>query len=301
MEETKNCYSGENFSNTPTSPRPIWTAIKLCILYLLLQLVATVVLVGGMLIARLAKMDGDPSVLLKQLSTESSDMFTSPMVLGLSVVLSAVLMLIHLVRKRYIRIDAHFLRHKGAGWVLLLCLPLVYTVMYLLNVLNEWMNLTNLLEDQFIDMSHNVWGVLSIALAAPVVEECLFRGAIEGRMLKVWHPWVAICVSALFFGLIHMNPAQIPFAFLCGVLFGWLRWKTGSLLPGIVGHILNNSIACLTMFLYGADANTLEESLGESVQPIIWVAYGVIAVTIVVVLCKKIFPSCNFSDDTAVK
>ena len=48
---------------------------------------------------------------------------------------------------------------------------------------------------------------------APLVEELLFRGAIEGHFLQTGkRPGMAILLSALIFGLIHVNPAQVPFA-----------------------------------------------------------------------------------------
>ena len=70
---------------------------------------------------------------------------------------------------------------------------------------------------------------------------------------------MAILIASLLFGVVHMNPAQIPFAFLLGAMFGWLYYRTGSLLPGIIGHVLNNSIAAVSMILYG-DA-TIEEQM----------------------------------------
>ena len=44
-----------------------------------------------------------------------------------------------------------------------------------------------------------------------------------------------------------MNPIQIPFAFAIGLIFGWLYYRTGSLVPGIIGHFINNTIACIQM------------------------------------------------------
>ena len=136
----------------------------------------------------------------------------------------------------------------------------IFTAMYVLNLLIEQAGIPNTMEDTFIDMSRNPFGILSISLLAPILEELLFRGAIQGHLQGVLkHPWVAILIASLLFGVVHMNPAQIPFAFLLGAMFGWLYYRTGSLLPGIIGHVLNNSIAAVSMILYG-DA-TIEEQM----------------------------------------
>jgi membrane protease YdiL (CAAX protease family) len=97
-------------------------------------------------------------------------------------------------------------------------------------------------------MSRNVLGILSITIMAPLVEELLFRGAIQGYLMRIGvKPLFAILASSAIFGIIHMNPAQILFAFAIGLIFGWLYYRTGSLVPGIVGHFINNSIACIQM------------------------------------------------------
>ena len=55
----------------------------------------------------------------------------------------------------------------------------------------------------------------------------------------------AILITALIFGVIHINPAQVVNAFFLGLLLGWLFYRTGSLWPSICAHILNNSLSVL--------------------------------------------------------
>lgn len=82
-------------------------------------------------------------------------------------------------------------------------------------------------------------------LFAPIAEEVLFRGIVTQLLLNKYHPTKAIIISALIFALIHVNPSQIPGAFVMGLLFGWIFHKTGSLIPCIIMHFINNAIACL--------------------------------------------------------
>ena len=101
-----------------------------------------------------------------------------------------------------------------------------------------------------------------MAILAPLLEEVLFRGAIQGVLMRYFgRPWPAIIVSALVFGIFHLNPVQIVYATLLGIVLGWIYYRTGSLLSVIVGHVLNNSLAVITTIAYGAaDEQAFAES-----------------------------------------
>ncbi len=120
--------------------------------------------------------------------------------------------------------------------------------------------LPNIVEEQMTAIIKDRWGYLVIGILAPLSEEFVFRGAIL-RTLLGWdrkpyeapspswwsRPWTAIIISAFLFALIHMNPAQLPHAFIIGILLGWMYWRTGSIIPGMVYHWVNNSVAYVTV------------------------------------------------------
>jgi membrane protease YdiL (CAAX protease family) len=87
--------------------------------------------------------------------------------------------------------------------------------------------------------------VAAVAVSAPIVEEIAFRGYLFPA-LSAWRgPWAGALVTAVLFGAAHV--LALPPAFLAGAaVFGFgaclLRWFTGSLLPGIAVHSLNNAI-----------------------------------------------------------
>lgn len=89
-------------------------------------------------------------------------------------------------------------------------------------------------------------GYIAIGILAPIAEEMCFRGAILRKLLtmfpKLQH-WIAIAVSAVLFALAHFNVVQSLHAFLIGLLLGWLYYRTDSILPGIVFHWINNTVA----------------------------------------------------------
>ena len=80
----------------------------------------------------------------------------------------------------------------------------------------------------------------NLAVQPPFTEEVLFRGVILIGLLAHQTRKRAIFWSAFLFALFHLNPWQIPAALVLGIVFA--RWviQTGSLIPAIVGHALNN-------------------------------------------------------------
>ena len=166
---------------------------------------------------------------------------------GLAMVLSGIAMIWHLIHFKYVKFN---LKSFGevSGKTIGLSIPLIVAGMFFINLCSEFIGLPDLMQDTFRAMSRNVFGIISIAIMAPLVEELLFRGAIQGYMLrKGMKPFHAILIASAIFGIVHMNPIQIPFAFAIGLIFGWLYYRTGSVVPGIIGHFINNSIACLQM------------------------------------------------------
>jgi membrane protease YdiL (CAAX protease family) len=109
---------------------------------------------------------------------------------------------------------------------------------------------------------------------APLAEELVFRGAILRALLR-WHKnaWVGIAISAVLFAIIHMNPAQMPHAFFVGLLLGWMYYRTDSIVPGVVFHWVNNSVAYVLYNLYPDPSLKLVDILGGQQQSV-WMALG---------------------------
>ena len=166
---------------------------------------------------------------------------------GIAMILSGIAMIWHLIHFKYIKFNLKSFS-EVSGKTIGLSIPLIVAGMLFINLCSEFLGLPDLMQDTFLGMSRNVFGIISITIMAPLVEELLFRGAIQGYMLrKGMKPLNAILIASAIFGIVHMNPIQIPFAFAIGLIFGWLYYRTGSVVPGIIGHFINNSIACLQM------------------------------------------------------
>ncbi|MCA9030717.1 MAG: CPBP family intramembrane metalloprotease [Planctomycetaceae bacterium] len=89
------------------------------------------------------------------------------------------------------------------------------------------------------------WSVPFLAfmpLVPGVFEELLFRGYIQSRLAKRWSPWAAIVMTSLMFGVMHVVPHVIIFAFVLGLWLGYVAHRTNSVFPSIVCHATINFI-----------------------------------------------------------
>lgn len=233
-------------------------AIFLMVIYFVLSQIAALFLVVATFVQSILK--GGGMVGLAK-STQSSSIMT--LGLGIILLVSQIIMIWFMWHFRYLKPAKDF-SSKVSWIVLVICVPLVIAFGYSLNCVNEWINLPNLVETEMDGMIKSVIGIISIVIGAPFMEELMFRGAIEGHFLRQGKsPLFSIVISGLLFGLYHMNPAQIPFAFLLGCLLGWLYYRTGSLWPGILCHAVNNSLAVILSFVY-TDKNNISDIITNS-------------------------------------
>lgn len=221
---------------------------------------------------------------VKEFSNES-------MALGLFLSSLAMLFFIHKTGLFRLRLS---LFRSIAFKPLLQSTALVFTSMLALNILVQWLPLENVLENQFEGLTHTFLGALTISLLAPVLEEVMFRGAIQGYLTrKLGNPWLAMAIAALVFGVYHMNPVQVVYASMFGFILGWMYYRTGSLMSVIVGHVLNNSIATLTMLMFGTatESEMMEEILPQEAviasQVMMFIVFTAASVLLVIKLHRS--------------
>lgn len=115
---------------------------------------------------------------------------------------------------------------------------------YVLPLPDSFLQLEELLNpDGFLAM-----GLLitTVVFLAPVGEELVFRGFLQKFLEKSWGDVTrAVLFTSLFFAVIHLNPYWLVQIYLLGVLLGYIAWKTDSILPGILFHILINGSSIL--------------------------------------------------------
>ncbi len=141
------------------------------------------------------------------------------------------------------------------GWIILL-LVIILSVNVLYAYLIQTFHLPLQTNDQFIlkyskHAPLTTYATLIVAVfVAPFCEEVFFRGFVFAGLLRgiplVW----AIVLSALIFAVAHADPGSFVVLFIIGLALAFLRWRTGSLWPGLLLHALNNGFAALTVVLY---------------------------------------------------
>ena len=85
--------------------------------------------------------------------------------------------------------------------------------------------------------------VLGAVVLAALVEESLFRGLLQLSLEKYIPVTRAVIYSSLAWALIHGILYWAIQIFLIGIILGYLAWRTNSVIPSIIGHGINNSLA----------------------------------------------------------
>ena len=266
--------------------------IKLVIYYFLYQLLFTTLITLPSIWVEIMNNGGDINAFT---GTESNNT-----IVGITMVLSGIAMIWHLIHFKYVKFN---LKSFGevSGKTIALSIPLIVAGMIFINLCSEFIGLPDMMQDTFRAMSRNVFGIISIAIMAPLVEELLFRGAIQGHLLrKGMKPLYAILIASAVFGIVHMNPIQIPFAFAIGMIFGWLYYRTGSVVPGMIGHFINNSIATIQMALLSKEElNTKTiEWLGEGPTYALFAISLVLTIGMFLYLKKRLPEAPSYKEES---
>ncbi|MBL8849033.1 MAG: CPBP family intramembrane metalloprotease [Planctomycetaceae bacterium] len=111
------------------------------------------------------------------------------------------------------------------------------------------------------DPSIGIWlPLLAFAVAPAICEELAFRGFILSGMQHSGRPWLPIVLSSVAFGVVHMIPQQVFNAILLGLVLGLLAIRSGSLVPGVIFHLLFNG---LQVVMSRIDPSPLAQGAGD--------------------------------------
>ncbi len=87
-----------------------------------------------------------------------------------------------------------------------------------------------------------------VSICPALAEEAAFRGFLFGSLNVKYKPWIAIVVSALAFGLYHMNLLQFFGGAMMGVAIGYACYKSRSIFVGVLMHFINNGLSVVLNF-----------------------------------------------------
>lgn len=109
------------------------------------------------------------------------------------------------------------------------------------------------------DSSLSVAAIVGTCLLAPFAEELVMRGGVEECLLR-WKPSAALAIvlSSLLFGVLHLYPSLIAATFLNGLLYGWVYYRSRNVVACFLMHMVNNTASCLADWLRPDDSSSLD-------------------------------------------
>lgn len=138
-----------------------------------------------------------------------------------------------------------------------------------------------------------------VGIIPPLVEEFIFRGIILSRFQKYGNGF-AIFASSIIFALFHGNVMQLIFAFICGLVLGFIAVKTKNILIPIIIHAINNSFSVTIELLYEYCFENFANAV-SSLMLIGLLVLGALSLIILIIKNRYIFkrdvnaPQCELS------
>ncbi len=164
------------------------------------------------------------------------------------------------------------------------CLLTSIVVSYVMNILENFgvpmPEMPALLENTPASYALNL---AVIAVLPALLEEWLFRGCVL-RTFRAYGDGFAIVMSALLFGLMHGNIVQIPFAFIVGLLLGWLYVVTDNIWFPIAVHFANNALS-VSMEYLSMNMDVQSQNVFGTIVYALIVCAG--AASVIVLIIKK--------------
>lgn len=88
---------------------------------------------------------------------------------------------------------------------------------------------------------------LGVVIVAPIAEESIFRGFVQKTLESRGDVTKAVLITSAIFSLIHLQHYWLVQLLVLSVVLGYLAWRTGSIIPGILIHAFNNCWSLILM------------------------------------------------------
>lgn len=142
----------------------------------------------------------------------------------------------------------------------------------------------------FSNIYEYIIGLLVIAVIPAIGEELLFRGLIQNLFSKALkNPHLAIWVSAILFGVFHMQFYGVIPRILLGALFGYLYYWSGHLSLAMFGHFLNNGLTLTMLYFSQLHLTDFDPTSTESSPPLYAIILFFVAGAALLYLFKNYF------------
>lgn len=88
---------------------------------------------------------------------------------------------------------------------------------------------------------------MAIVVIAPLIEELLFRGYLYDQIGKRFSPLLTILITGALFAGAHLSPVTFIPILMMGMLMGWLRYRSDSIVPPLILHCANNLVGLIVI------------------------------------------------------
>ncbi|WP_418223463.1 CPBP family intramembrane glutamic endopeptidase [Clostridium isatidis] len=164
-----------------------------------------------------------------------------------NIITAVTILIIYRVRKKNIKEELQFIKSNNLNMIIAIILGLSIWLFDsgVLSIIQE----AGLLAEHFATMEETLSPItqgnmfiviISVGIIGPFVEELIFRGLIYKTLIKKFSVLWTIIIQAILFGLFHFNLIQSAYATLIGILLGYAVYKTKSIWPAVLMHIVNN-------------------------------------------------------------
>lgn len=148
--------------------------------------------------------------------------------------------------------------------IVLVSITIIAIQMGIVSPVANLIPMPEIMKDLFLELANQngVFSFMAIVIAAPILEELIFRGIILNGLLKKYSPIKSIIVSSVLFGIVHLNPWQFVSASIIGLFSGWIYYKTQKLTLSIIIHMVNNLFAFISMYVVDMET-MMNQSISE--------------------------------------
>jgi len=250
----------------------IWVdALWYAVAFLLIQLVVTAVVSLCM-----GVFGGVSSAETSAGTAEVSSLYANPKMLILAQFFIFLITVGVFVWRKWAPFSNDYIRTRpwaALFWIAIMTTGTIIPSIYLNELLDY--EVPSEVEKMLTNVINEPLGYLVVGILIPVAEEIVFRGAVLRALLRLFdghRHWIAIIVSALIFGVVHGNLSQGVHAFIIGLLLGWMYYRTNSIVPGIVLHWINNTLAYIMVRLLPQSSDMKLVELFGGDEKRVWMA-----------------------------
>lgn len=140
----------------------------------------------------------------------------------------------------------------------------------------------------FISQGSLCSSLLIIAALAAVSEELLFRSVIQKALIKLFkNAHVAIVVTAFVFSAVHMDFFGFFPRFILGIMLGYMFWMSGSILPSMLMHFVNNATIVMLYYLNTRGFSDIDAEHFGSTNNVLVIILSLITTVAIFITCNR--------------